>query len=88
MADALQHAGTHEPGSGDGPLVDAARLTERQLSVYRLSRDGLGVPEIARRLQVSDNTVRDCLAQVRRKIALAMRRAESRPAGGGRRDPA
>lgn len=71
--------------AGDGPLIAAAALTDRQLSVYRLSRDGMSVPEIARRLQVSDNTARDCLAQVRRKVALAMRRAEARAAANAAR---
>lgn len=65
---------------GDGPLIAAARLTERQRSVYRLTREGLRVPEIARRLGVSDNTVRDSLAQIKRKVALTLRRAEARAA--------
>jgi DNA-binding NarL/FixJ family response regulator len=76
-------SGDHE--AGDGPLIAAAALTERQLSVYRLSRDGMSVPEIARRLEVSDNTARDCLAQVRRKVALTMRRAEARAAANASR---
>jgi DNA-binding NarL/FixJ family response regulator len=71
--------------AGDGPLIAAAALTERQLAVYRLSRDGLSVPQIARRLEVSDNTARDCLAQVRRKVALTMRRAEARAAANAAR---
>lgn len=66
---------------GDGPLIAAAGLTERQRLVYDLARDGRRVPEIARELGVSDNTVRDSLAQIRRKVALALRRAEARAAG-------
>lgn len=65
---------------GDGPLIAAAGLTDRQRDVYQLTREGLKVPEVARRLEVSDNTVRDCLAQIRRKVALALRRAEARAA--------
>lgn len=79
MTDTAQPAITDD-ADGDGPLIAAAALTDRQLSVYRLSREGMSVPEIARHLEVSDNTVRDCLAQVRRKVALAMRRAEARAA--------
>lgn len=70
---------------GDGPLIAAAGLTARQHDVYRLSREGRSPAEIARELEVSDNTVRDCLAQVRRKVALAMRRAESRAAANADR---
>lgn len=70
---------------GDGPLIAAAGLTERQMAVYRLSRQGLTVPEIARRLEISDNTARDRLAQVRRKVALTMRRAEARAAANATR---
>lgn len=70
---------------GDGPLIAAAGLTERQTDVYRLSREGLSPAEIARTLSVSDNTVRDCLAQVRRKVALAMRRAEAQAAANAER---
>lgn len=69
----------------DGPLIAAAALTPRQDDVYRLSRRGLTAAEIARKLDVSDNTVRDCLAQVRRKVALAMRRAEARAAENAER---
>lgn len=65
---------------GDGPLIAAAGLTDRQRDVYQLTREGLNVPEVARRLEVSDNTVRDSLAQIRRKVALALRRAEARAA--------
>lgn len=71
---------------GDGPLIAAAGLTDRQRDVYLLKREGLTVPEIARRLEVSDNTVRDSLAQIRRKVALAMRRAEARAAANADRD--
>ncbi|MEQ8834954.1 MAG: sigma factor-like helix-turn-helix DNA-binding protein [Miltoncostaeaceae bacterium] len=70
---------------GDGPLIAAAGLTERQHDVYRLSRQGLSPAEIARELSVSDNTVRDCLAQVRRKVALALRRAEIQAAANAER---
>jgi DNA-binding NarL/FixJ family response regulator len=81
----MDDSGTSADEAGDGPLIAAAALTDRQLSVYRLSRDGMSIPEIARRLDVSDNTVRDCLAQVRRKVALAMRRAEARAAANAAR---
>lgn len=85
MADDGGQPAAHDPAGSDGALIAAAGLTERQLSVYRLSREGLSVPAIARRLDVSDNTVRDCLAQVRRKVALAMRRAEARAADNAAR---
>lgn len=72
---------------GDGPLIAAAGLTERQRTVYDLARRGAKVPEIARELGVSDNTVRDSLAQIRRKVALALRRAEARAAQNTPRPP-
>jgi DNA-binding NarL/FixJ family response regulator len=83
-----RRVGGPEPADTDGPLIAAARLTERQHTVLSLSRQGMSVTEIARHLGVSDNTVRDCLAQVRRKVALAMRRAEARAADNADRPPA
>ena len=57
--------------------VTAARLTPRQQSVLELSRQGMAPVEIARTLGLSGTVVRDCLAQIRRKVALARRRAQA-----------
>lgn len=65
-----------DPQAAPDPVVEA-RLTPRQQSVLELSRQGLAPVEIARTLGLSGTVVRDCLAQIRRKVALARRRAQA-----------
>lgn len=79
MPDSRTDTDTEMPPT-ETPLISAAGLTDRQRAVYERARDGQRVPAIARELGVSENTVRDVLSQIRRKVALALRRAEQRAA--------
>lgn len=80
MIDAADADEPRDGGAEDAPdqpdAVTEARLTPRQQSVLELSRRGMAPVEIARTLGLSGTVVRDCLAQIRRKVALARRRAQ------------
>lgn len=76
--------GPAEPQAPPDPVAQA-RLTPRQQSVLELSRQGMAPVEIARTLGLSGTVVRDCLAQIRRKMALARRRAQGVGPPEGRR---
>jgi DNA-binding CsgD family transcriptional regulator len=93
MTDAADADGPPRTGRPADPEVAAdpvveARLTPRQQSVLDLSRQGMAPVEIARTLGLSGTVVRDCLAQIRRKVALARRRAQAGgpPGATGRRN--
>ena len=74
-------------GARDGGVPDAiaARLSARELEILLLLDEHLGTEDIARRLYISEHTVRSHVKSLLRKLAVSSRREALEALAGARR---